>query len=467
MIKRFALISKVLPERFFIFTALPFGLLIIFLTPPFQSPDEFNHFHKAWQISEGSFSSLKHDDRVGGYVPEGVVRFAQPYYNLRFNSESRTDLDQITRSSLVSLNSDSLVFVDFPNTALYSPVVYIPQALTICVLRSFETPPLFVYYCARIITLLFWITMVYFSIRIMPSFQWLFVILALLPQSLFTNASLSADVMTNGLSFLFIGWILQRAFVAPFFSWKDTVLLAFFSFLICSSKIVYTPLLLLVFIIPASKFSSAKHRVFQSGCAFIIAGITLLVWKFASLNVYTPYSSYNASFNSGIDLIRNADINLQMEYLTQNPFAVFKVFYYSLVGNAQSFSISYIGKLGWLDTPLPWWFVVLSWALILVAIFGEKSKIFLTRSHSILLLIAFLSSFFLLVLSQYLTWSEVGAPRVYILQGRYFFPIFPLLFIVLSRFDFRRITFSQVLYPVYSILSGCFTCIIIYLRYYS
>jgi hypothetical protein len=30
-----------------------FGVLVLILTPPFQAPDEFNHFFRAYLISEG------------------------------------------------------------------------------------------------------------------------------------------------------------------------------------------------------------------------------------------------------------------------------------------------------------------------------------------------------------------------------------------------------------------------------
>ena len=35
--------------------ALLFGSIFVFLIPPFQSPDEPNHFLRAFQVSEGVF----------------------------------------------------------------------------------------------------------------------------------------------------------------------------------------------------------------------------------------------------------------------------------------------------------------------------------------------------------------------------------------------------------------------------
>ena len=65
-------LNKIAPQRFFLLTALTFGLLVIFITPPFQVPDEINHFYRAWQLSEGQFLPVKNDARVGGFIPKSV-----------------------------------------------------------------------------------------------------------------------------------------------------------------------------------------------------------------------------------------------------------------------------------------------------------------------------------------------------------------------------------------------------------
>ena len=42
-------------EKIFVFLALIFGLLYVFILPPFQSVDEGNHFFRTYQISTGRF----------------------------------------------------------------------------------------------------------------------------------------------------------------------------------------------------------------------------------------------------------------------------------------------------------------------------------------------------------------------------------------------------------------------------
>ena len=41
------------PAKFFVYCALIFGIILVVLIPPFQSPDEDSHFKKAYCVSNG------------------------------------------------------------------------------------------------------------------------------------------------------------------------------------------------------------------------------------------------------------------------------------------------------------------------------------------------------------------------------------------------------------------------------
>jgi len=73
----------------------------------------------------------------------------------------------------------SRVFTDFPNTALYSPLCYAPQALAIFIGRTIGLNPLIIFYLARIAALACWIAALYVCIRIIPAYKWLLAMLAL------------------------------------------------------------------------------------------------------------------------------------------------------------------------------------------------------------------------------------------------------------------------------------------------
>ena len=62
---------------------LLFGLLFALLIPPFQSPDEPNHFYRAWQVSEGHFFPEKKGDRLGGMLPASLMQVYDSFHFLK------------------------------------------------------------------------------------------------------------------------------------------------------------------------------------------------------------------------------------------------------------------------------------------------------------------------------------------------------------------------------------------------
>ena len=108
-------------------------------------------------------------------------------------------MDQLSGvTSSQPLNPSARKFVRFPNTALYSPLVYLPQSIGMAVgrLLGVSAPTLCLF--GRICNLLAWVTLVFLAIRvtlvflairITPVYKWLFFVLALMPMSLFIATS--------------------------------------------------------------------------------------------------------------------------------------------------------------------------------------------------------------------------------------------------------------------------------------
>jgi hypothetical protein len=88
------------------------------------------------------------------YIPKSVVDITNPFLGLRWDMNVKTSFEIIQKQFSVPLNEDEKIFVDFPNTALYSPVSYIPQAISIFIFRQLNLPPLLIFYGARLFTLL-------------------------------------------------------------------------------------------------------------------------------------------------------------------------------------------------------------------------------------------------------------------------------------------------------------------------
>ena len=454
------------PQLFFITFAGFFGLLILLLTPPFQIPDEIIHFNKAYQISEGNLISIKQNNRIGGYLPSSLVKITEPFLGLRWNTNAKTNYQIITKQFKIPLNENEKIFIDFPNNALYSPISYIPQSLSIFVLRKFNLPPLFIFYGARLFTLLFWILGIYHAVKVIPFYKWLLVLLALLPMSLFINMSLSADVMTNLLSFLFIAYTLKYTFIGQNFSIKDFIIMAFLIMMLASAKLVYTPLILLILLIPKSKFKSKNQYYLQLIALFVIAIGTFIFWSTILKSLYLPYSLYNKEFRDGASLIECVDAHAQLNYILNHGTYIFRVILNSMIQSFDMYFQGYIGTFGWLDTRLPLWFTILAYMVIFWVALTEKSM--LTKlQHKIIVFIALISTIGLILISQHLSWDCVGGEIIFTIQGRYFIPVFPLLFLLFYNI---RLNYSKLVIPlviVFSVISLSLTIYTIHQRYYT
>ena len=57
--------KQFIPQKVFLFLGGFFGIIFLLITPPFQVPDEFQHFLQAYNLSEGRFRARLIDGRGG------------------------------------------------------------------------------------------------------------------------------------------------------------------------------------------------------------------------------------------------------------------------------------------------------------------------------------------------------------------------------------------------------------------
>jgi uncharacterized membrane protein len=460
-------LNKLSPHILFVFLAAFFGLLTLIITPPFQVPDEINHFYRAYQISEGNFIPIKQDKRIGGNLPASLTKITEPFIGLSWNLHAKTNSKTIAEQFKTPLNPKERRFLDFPNTGMYSPVSYFPQSIEIFVLRNFNLPPLYIFYGTRLFTLAFWTVILFWAIKIIPFYKWFFTLIALLPMSLFINMSLSADVTTNLLSFLLIAYILKLAYSDLFVTTQSFIFICILAILLASAKLVYSPILFLYLLIPQKKFYSKKTYYTQLIILFFISSGTLLFWTKIMNSLYLPYSEYNVNFRDNVTLIKCADMHEQFQYITHHGFYIWHVFTNSMRQSFDMYFQGYIGTFGWLDTKLPLWFIYFSYATLFVIAFSDDNKnINLKHKHKLVIIASLIVITSLILLSQHLTWDCVGGDIISTIQGRYFIPAFPLLFLLLYNSTFHYPQMAKIIVIIFTIFSLSLTIKTLYIRYY-
>jgi len=112
------------PPRVFLLVSIIWGSLTVFLTPPFQVPDEPAHYFRAYQIATGRLLPVTIDNKVGGYIASSMIKFLEIYNMVPFHPEQKINNEMISKSLDIRLNPDQTSFA-FSQTPLPMPRFYI------------------------------------------------------------------------------------------------------------------------------------------------------------------------------------------------------------------------------------------------------------------------------------------------------------------------------------------------------
>ena len=477
--------------RLFVVSAFLFGTIFIAIVPPFQVADEFNHFYRAWQVSDGIFVGVRTaDNRLGGDLPTSVVKIAEPFRSLPFQPNNRIKSSTIFDNLLTPLEAEKSQFADFTNTAVYAPTAYLPQSLAILVGKFLKIGPLSIFYFARFFTLIFWLSMIYAALKIIPIKNNLFTALALLPSSLFINASASGDVVTNASSFLLIALFLKLILEKKSDNSRQTLtffsLVSVLSIVISLNKPAYFPLIFLIFLIKKEHVNGLKNKLMVAATLIAANAVAVVLWAKKIQPLYIKYEDYHPVFRIGQQLNEQVDPAAQIAFSLNNPLIFGKIAIFSLLKTFPSTLVHYVGKFGWEKNYLPLPIIAILVLLILIqACFEEKSPISAANFPvpnpqkgplSIKAKFGFLGVACLMTFSfaaaMYAIWCPVGSPFIENLGGKYFIPIYPLFFLALPRFDGSKsrvlgyLAQPKVLYGALY-LSLLWSIVQVILRYYT
>jgi uncharacterized membrane protein len=447
------------PEKAFAGLALVLGLAFAFLMPPFQVPDEFGHFMRGYQGSQGKFLL----DRVlgGGDFPSAVQDAFEHFLPLPFHPERKISRREIFELLAASPdNGEPPTFHTLKSLGAYAPYLYFPQAVGVGVGRLFGGSPLALMYLGRIANLLCAILLVALAIRITPILKWGFCVLALTPMALHQMSSLSADVVMNGLSFLFTAMVARCAFSSSeTLPRSEVVAVALLGALIAVGKLTYFPLLLLWFLIPPKKLGGIRRYAVATAMVFAFVGLASLGWA-----VYAdPFVPRVSCAECGYEA--------QKQWVLGHPWDFAKVIAHDYAWRSLAHVEELIGKLGWTDTPLPP-LLLLTFAVLTLRIARLDSHP--TIDLDLLQRVVVFAAVFLAataVLSVcYLLWSPIAGDLVGAVQGRYFIPLTPAaLLLCYRRRDSPAVgpAVLGALAMALVTLSSVYSLRVVYYRYYA
>lgn len=384
------------------------SVILTLLVPSFQAPDEINHFGRALGLADGQFFAKGGTIEVDStftqiFSMQSEFNFQYDFKNTRVLQHHLENLPWSHQTNLLNL----------PNTAVYFPLVYVPQAIGVLIAKLFGSSPYTTYQAARLSTIVisFLLLLCANHIRTIPP---LVIMLLGLPMSLFLTASTSPDgvslALTTLAAALFLKIYHQQSQEGHL---KTACLLAVVIFAIITARINTFPILLLFPFLALYRKLSVKQAAAVFSTTFLLA-LSWVVYAFKSI-----VADGDFFVNSGMTAGQKA------AYYLQNPSSLVKIFADTLFHPDvnHGYWTQFIGVLGWLDTPLVRGYYFIFSALLVVGmiIYYNKDKGLLVLSIFFLLIINLLTHFILLV-----SWTNLNDLTIQGVQGRYFIPIFIL-----------------------------------------
>lgn len=376
---------------------------------PFRAPDEYNHFFRAYQVSTVQLLAIHEQDGIiGGYLPASLKATAQLLGGYPAVPSNHFSPRLLRQAYSIKLNPGEKDLYHFPNTALYSPLVYLPAAVGIDCGRIIGAGPLVLLYLARVANAVAGAALLALAFRRAGSYAYLLAALALFPMVLFEMGTAGEDAVTFGVVFLWLAeWIaLQKPGAVPPRKYLFLLLLV-----LSQTRPPYPMLALLAFALPRSA-SGINRCALRLG--WVSAGLgPCFAWLFLVRHLQVPMRPGVAT-----------EPARQLLFVLHHPLDFTFTMLAQLWGSGYSYLRQLTGVFGWLNLPAPDWVCPVLLLLIGLIVFLTDNPPGATMGFAprIALLCTALLGSALVFLLIYMSWNAPGAAHVEGIQGRYFIP---------------------------------------------
>ncbi len=386
-----------------------FGVLCAAVTPPGQGPDEPAHWYRVWTLTRLEIVPVRRT-AAGGYaygswVPQSLERLGRRFAGLTAHPRARFHpgdlLDELRRP----LDAGRTVYVPMDNTALYSPVGYVPATVCAAVAAAAGAPVLVWVYAARLGTLAGYLAVGWLAVRTTPVCKWPAVVALCSPVGLFLAGSVSADPMTTGLAFLGTALVLRAALAPGRVTAGAAVAVAVVLAGVTLCKSAYVPMACLTLAVRPSKWGGWARAAGVS----LAAVVAVAVWS-------------GLTHPQGVRQ-RGGDPAVQMAWVIHHPVRYAAVFAGAVREHGVDWVDESVGVLGWLDAPV-WppvvvgFYAALFW---LTVAYGEPAGV--GAGPRAWAAVGIAGCTWLIALASYLVWDAPAAAHLEGVQGRYFLPL--------------------------------------------
>ena len=410
-------------ETLFVFFMLTAGVIYAAVFLPFTIPDEGEHYLSAYRISNYiTFNT----DQIG--EERLLIRSCdlELISRLRANALSPEYYSSLANNfqMFAADRSASFIPAKFIGSA---PAGYIASALGISLGRALHLGALPTFYLGRFANLGLYTFAVWWAMKRIPYGKTALFVISAFPMVIHLVASYSYDFLVIALAMLFVSQVLYMREKPGKVSIPDIILCAVYSILLAPAKLVYFPILLLIFLVPSEKFGFSKKTAALIKCGIIAVGIAaLLIMQLGKISTY---------MSDGNSVSWSNDEVYSVSHVLTHPLEFLRILFNTFYHYTDYYSSMIIGNHmdGTGGVILP----VFLWSLMIpVTVFSflrrkdEEPKA-LQRSTRFWCFVLFAGICILALLSMLFSWTPVSSNVIRGVQGRYFIPALPLLFLAM------------------------------------
>ncbi|WP_342645968.1 DUF2142 domain-containing protein [Mucilaginibacter sp. CSA2-8R] len=444
--------------------AVPMVYFMAIIVPPYQSPDEPNHFSRAEQVSRLEWvpayqakrgpttDTIANDPKVlhrstGGFrVSKGIADTYQFFSDINFKPNVKTSNAKLDAAKAIRWTND-YHYKNFANTAIYPPLVYIMPALGISAGKLLHLGVIKTLYLSRILNGIFCVTLSFFALMLARRSKILLFIALLFPMTLFLFGSVTQDAVLISCSFLLVA-IIDHVESGNDRAYKPSLLAALI-ILMTIITVGKPPYLLL-----SGAFLFLKLNPKQKAVTILVPTLIGFCW------LWMIHSNFAVIFAPS-SLRINA--KLQVLHIMHHPFNFLGLFFKYDGGGIAFFCRMVVGVLGWLDTFFSSSYYHITYAILALGLYcgiTRNLKISNLKLNLALFIVALLTLIAILTV-QYITWTALESPSLGGMQGRYFLPIYPMfaLSLCISKYNakidkWQIVAFGLVLlFPILTFLN--------------
>ena len=410
------------PTTTFIFLSLIFGSLVIFVVPPLRGPDEISHFLRIYSYARGELlPSVKVDGRRGTFVEREL--YDEIHFFWSAGELFATGREQGVRyQQIMELYRDfggtggepdqPTTFAPFAGTEGYNPVAYIPYIAAVAIgrLLGLDFPDLLLF--MRLFGLAAFTAVIAYAISVSPVGKWEFVLIAMLPVSLYNRSVLSADGAALSSALMITALCLSGAHKSHAGRVWERSLWMTLCALSKQPQIVFV-----VFELMVSPLKQLPRR-WRSVLIVVLPCLILSpLWVVA---VSADVATWRLQ-GDGPHPPEHFDPLWKLHYMWEHPYHFPMAVWTTLTAWGDRLWPELIGIVGWQDIWLrPWVYFVLTILLVLVPVEGlhldgaTRVRVIVTTGLAVLGYIVVVYLIF------FLTYTPLNVDHVRGVQGRYF-----------------------------------------------